>query len=199
MACESWLGQKSCRTKLSRIFRCFGPSFAPNFAPNFPRIFWGVFVLHFVGDGDQKKFTTNPRHFSMQNSQANSKKKSTIFFWRAVKVRVDCVRWTPAIGDWQFRPSKDLRLKKTRPSRFLLLRTIASDWFMVSSCLFGGHSPAKAWQSMRGTVRKLHKKIGVCNPQPFFCQLKLVFFLARCAPKLPKITWNCLKLPEIAW
>ena len=32
-------------------------------------------MLHFVGDGDQKKFTKNPRHFSMQNSQANSKKK----------------------------------------------------------------------------------------------------------------------------
>ena len=33
------LGHKSCRTKLSRIFRIFGPNFAPNFAPNFPRIF----------------------------------------------------------------------------------------------------------------------------------------------------------------
>ena len=37
-------------------------------------------MLHFAGDGDQKIFTKNPRHFSMQNSQANSKKKSTIFF-----------------------------------------------------------------------------------------------------------------------
>ena len=44
-------------------------------------------MLHFVGDGDQKKFTKNPRHFSMPNSQANSKKKSTKCFWRAVKVR----------------------------------------------------------------------------------------------------------------
>ena len=82
------LGQNSCRTKVSRIFRFFVPNFAPNFALNFPRIFWGVFVLHFAGDGDQKKFTKNPRHFSMQNSQANSKKKSTKFFWRAVKVRI---------------------------------------------------------------------------------------------------------------
>ena len=46
-------------------------------------------MLHFVGDGDQKKFTKNPRHFSMQNSQANSKKKSTKCFWRAVKVTKD--------------------------------------------------------------------------------------------------------------
>ena len=30
-------------------------------------------MLCFVGDGDQKKFTKNPRHFSMQNSQANTK------------------------------------------------------------------------------------------------------------------------------
>ena len=34
-------------------------------------------MLLFAGNGDQKKFTKNPRHFSMQDSQANSKKKST--------------------------------------------------------------------------------------------------------------------------
>ena len=79
-------GQKSCRTKVSRIFRIFVPNFAPNFAPNFPRIFRGLFVLCFVGDGDQKKFTKNPRHFSMQNSQANTKKIFTKFFWRAGRV-----------------------------------------------------------------------------------------------------------------
>ena len=80
------LGQKSCRTKVPRIFRIFVPNFAPNFAPDFSRIFPGVIVLHFVGDGDQKKFTKNPRHFSTQNPQANSKKKSTKVFWRAGKV-----------------------------------------------------------------------------------------------------------------
>ena len=32
-------------------------------------------MLRFVGNGDQKKFTKNPRHFSMQNSQANTTKK----------------------------------------------------------------------------------------------------------------------------
>ena len=81
------LGQESRRTKVSRIFRIFVPNFAPNFAPNFPRIFRGLFVLRFVGDGDQKKFTKNPRHFSMQNSQANTKKIFTKVFWRAGKVR----------------------------------------------------------------------------------------------------------------
>ena len=80
------LGQKSCRTKVSRIFRIFVPNFAPDFAPNFPRIFRGLFVLRFTGDGDQKKFTQNPRHFSMQNSQPNTKKLFTKFFWRAGKV-----------------------------------------------------------------------------------------------------------------
>ena len=44
-------------------------------------------MLPFMGDGDQKKFTKNPRHFSTQNSQANTKKLFTKFFWRADKVR----------------------------------------------------------------------------------------------------------------
>ena len=43
-------------------------------------------MLRFMGDGDQKKFTKNPRHFSMQNSQANTKKIFKKFFWRAGKV-----------------------------------------------------------------------------------------------------------------
>ena len=81
-----FLGQESRRTKISRIFRIFLPNFAPNFAPNFLRIFRGLFVLRFVGDGDQKKFTKNPRRFSMQNSQANTKKIFTKFFWRAGKI-----------------------------------------------------------------------------------------------------------------
>ena len=76
------LGQKSCRPKVPRIFKIF----VPNFAPNFSRIFRGFFVLRFVGNGDQKKFTKNPRHFSMQNSQANTKRIFTTFFWRAGKV-----------------------------------------------------------------------------------------------------------------
>ena len=59
----NFLGQKRCRTKSPRIFRIFVPNFAPNFAPNFPRKFSGVFVLCFVGNGDQKKFTKNPPPF----------------------------------------------------------------------------------------------------------------------------------------
>ena len=46
-------------------------------SPNFrilPRIFWGVFVLRFVGNGDQIKFTKDPCHFLMQNSRANIRK-----------------------------------------------------------------------------------------------------------------------------
>ena len=82
----SFLGQKSRRTKVPRIYRIFDPNFAPNFSPNFPRIFRGLFVLRFVGNGDQKKFTKNPRHFSMQNSQANTKKIFTKCFWRGGKV-----------------------------------------------------------------------------------------------------------------
>ena len=36
-------------------------------------------MLRFVGDGDQKKFTKNPRHFSMQSSQANTKNIHKMF------------------------------------------------------------------------------------------------------------------------
>ena len=48
-------------------------------------------MLRFVGDGyhKNKKITQNPRHFSMQNSQANTKKIFTKFFWRAGKVALD--------------------------------------------------------------------------------------------------------------
>ena len=69
------LGQKSCRTKVSRIFRIFVPNVAPNFAPNFPRIFRGLFVLRFVGDGDQKNSQKNPRHFQYNIPRQTRKKK----------------------------------------------------------------------------------------------------------------------------
>ena len=87
------LGQKSCSPKVPRIFKIFVPNSAPNFAPNFSRIFRGFFVLRFVGNGDQKKFTKNRRHFSMQNSQANTKKLFTKCFWRAGKVIKQCSRF----------------------------------------------------------------------------------------------------------
>ena len=44
-------------------------------------------MLRLVGNGDQKKITRNRRHFSMQNSQENSKKNCTRVFWRVGKVR----------------------------------------------------------------------------------------------------------------
>ena len=112
------LGQKSCRTKVSRIFRIFVPNFAPNFAPNFPRIFRGYFVLRFVGDGDQKKFTKNPRPFSMQNSQANTKKIFTKFFWRAGKVT-------------DSRKSPRFALRITGPSKIWLYRFFLAVVFTI--------------------------------------------------------------------
>ena len=90
---EVLLGQESCRTKVSRIFRIFVPNFAPNFAPNFPRIFQGFFVLRFVGDGDQKKFTKNPRHFPMQNSQANTRKCSLNSSGEQAKMKFWMLEW----------------------------------------------------------------------------------------------------------
>ena len=58
-------------------FSNFCPGFCPEFLSEISRFFfWGFFVLCFVGNGDQKKITKNPRYFSMQNSQANTEKKS---------------------------------------------------------------------------------------------------------------------------
>ena len=51
-------GQKSCRTKVSRIW-----IFCPEFCSEFPRIIWGVFVLRFMGDGDQKDSPKVPAIF----------------------------------------------------------------------------------------------------------------------------------------
>ena len=90
------LGQKSRRTKVSRIFRFFVwilPRILLRIFPDFFEEF-SCFILGGGGDGDQKKIYQKSRHFSMQNSQAHSKKKSTTFFWRSVKV--DCV-WCNAI------------------------------------------------------------------------------------------------------
>ena len=57
----------------------------------------------------------------------------------------------------QIHPLPTSRLKKTRPFRFLLLKSVVLDSFMVSSFLLGGCPPAKTWQSMRGAARKLQK------------------------------------------
>ena len=84
----SSLGQKSGRTKVPRIFRIFVPNFPPEFCSEFSPIFSGIFVLRFPGNGDQKKFTKNPRPFSMQNSQADTEKIFTKCFWRAGKITV---------------------------------------------------------------------------------------------------------------
>ena len=65
----------------------------------FPRIFRGLFVLRFVGDEDQKKFTKNPRHFSTQNPQANTEKIFTKLFGRAGKVTKGSVTQGPALSE----------------------------------------------------------------------------------------------------
>ena len=79
-----FLSQKSCRTKVPRIFRIFVPNFAPNFAPEFSPEFFEEFSCFVSWETEtRKKFTKNPRLFSMQNSQANTKKIFTKCFWRA--------------------------------------------------------------------------------------------------------------------
>ena len=49
--------------------------FVPNFDPNFARFFEEFSCFVSWENGDQKEFAKNPRHFSMQNRQANPIKK----------------------------------------------------------------------------------------------------------------------------
>ena len=49
-------------------------------------------MLRLVENGDQKKFTRDPRQFSIQNSQATSKKKFKKVFWRAGKVKFTAIK-----------------------------------------------------------------------------------------------------------
>ena len=67
-------------------FSIFRPEFCLEFCSEFPPNFLRSFHASFCGRRRPEKFTKNPRHFSMQNSQADSKKKFTKCFWRAVKV-----------------------------------------------------------------------------------------------------------------
>ena len=67
-------------------FSNFRPEFCPEFCSEFSPNFSRTFCASFRGRRRPEKFTKNPRHFSMQNSQANTKKIFTKFFWRAGKV-----------------------------------------------------------------------------------------------------------------
>ena len=70
------------------------PEFFDFLSRIFPRILLRIFPEFFEEFScfvsweteTRKKFTKHPRHFSMQNSQANTKKKITKFFWRAGKL-----------------------------------------------------------------------------------------------------------------
>ena len=75
-------GQKSCRTKVPPFFFCFFvPNFAPNFYSEFSPNFWRSFRALFRGKRRPEKLhQKSPPFFSMQNSQANSKRKSTKVF-----------------------------------------------------------------------------------------------------------------------
>ena len=59
------------------------PEFSEFSSRILPRNLLRIFVLRFVGNGDQKNSTKNPLHFSMQNSHAKMKKIFTKYFRRA--------------------------------------------------------------------------------------------------------------------
>ena len=79
--------RKVAERKFTKNYSNLRPQFCPEFyseiSPNFLRSF-GVSLCW---KRKPEKFTKNPRYFSIQNSQVNSKKKSTKVFWRVGKVK----------------------------------------------------------------------------------------------------------------
>ena len=66
------------------------PEFCPEFCSEISPNFSSTFRASFCGRRRPENFTKNPCHFSMQNSQANTKKMFTKFFWRAGRVIFLC-------------------------------------------------------------------------------------------------------------
>ena len=79
------LGQKSCRTKIPRIFGIVVPNFAPIFRTKFPPPPQFLRTFHALFPGRQRPLKIHQKscRFSMPNPQADSKKKSTKVFWES--------------------------------------------------------------------------------------------------------------------
>ena len=80
------LRSEKLQNESSPNFSIFSPGFCPEFCSEFSPNFSRIFRASFRGKRRPEKFTRNPRHLSMQNSQANTRKIFTKFFWRAGKV-----------------------------------------------------------------------------------------------------------------
>ena len=150
---QAWytiFGQESCRTKVSRILRIFVPNFAPNFAPNFPRIFRGLLVLRFVGDGDQKKIHQNsPPFFNAKFPGKHEKLIFTEFFWRAGKVILSALTrsWWIRLGQKSQKfPSSTVKNVPNRhpPKRWVLFMF----WHFVFFCFFVFFPPDSSYFSL---------------------------------------------------
>ena len=157
-------------------FTVYAPSICPEFCSEFsPNYLRGVFVLRFVGNGDEKKFTKKPRHFSRQNSQASKKKYSQNVFWRAGKVTSP--PQTPPFG-----PFRQARRRNPNPN--FLVRIIFG-WGGgppregVGAKKFGTSFETQANQTFRrdisgfvglsrGCPKSLRKKKLVFNSCPLF-------------------------------
>ena len=79
------LGQKGCRTKVSEFFE-FSSRILPRILLRIFPEFFEDFSCFISWETETRKIHKPPPHFSIQNSQANTKKLFTKFFWRAGKV-----------------------------------------------------------------------------------------------------------------
>ena len=80
------LGQKSCRTKVTRSFWIFVPILPRILLRIFPEFLEEISCFVFLGKRRPEKINQKSLPFFNANSQANSKKKSTKVCWRAGKV-----------------------------------------------------------------------------------------------------------------
>ena len=142
-----------------------------------------------MGDGDRKKFTKNPRHFSMQNSQATTKKIFTNFFWRAGKVRKDAPSLQAQmkifqLGSHRFRDS--------------LRESLRELWFSHCS---SRETPFREWDF---SFRALFFNSESCSENtPEFSQRDVIFFGQISAKKKQEVisvhdVWEALKQAILA-
>ena len=89
-----FLGQKSCRTKVARIFRIFVPNFAPNFAPNFPEFFEDFSCFVSWETENRKSSPKITAVFQCKTPRQTRKKYSQTYSWRAGKVTVSNTKLT---------------------------------------------------------------------------------------------------------
>ena len=151
------LGQKSCRTKVPRIFRIFVPNFAPNVAPNLPD-FFEEFSCFVSWETETRKISPKiPAIFQCKIPRQNWRKNPQLFSGEQAKKMTFCCLfvlvpvWVPPNSQGRNFPERILVKKFSWKSRIF--------WWIfrwIFSCSF-----------FQGTwPEKIHEKIHQKNQTP---------------------------------